>query len=246
MVILNLRTHSNQMKTFKFLALLAAAVLPVNLLLADPVFVSNFSFESPTGSSPNGLFDPANGSIGDWQYQRSSLLLPATSVDVTFGSWGAATDGSNAAQLTFLTGVLGTVSIFQDLGTTFLANSIYTLSFDADQYSAVALLSGASAALYAGATPVASLSGSSLLGILDGTGAMHSFTLQYTTGESVPAGNIGVGFSAGGVAELLGSGIVIDNVRLDVTPVPEPGGVLLLGLGVSQLLLTRRRPFRRR
>lgn len=229
------------MKTNVLLASAAAFALNTAILNAQSIPISNYSFESPSGSSPNGVLDPANGSIGDWSYTRSSLLLPATTVDVTFGSWGEATDGSNAAQLTFLAGALGTVSIFQDTGTAFQANSIYTLTFDADQYSAVSLLSGASASIFADSTPVATLSGGSLLDLLDGTSGMRTFTLQYTTSEIAPTGNIGIGFSAGGVVELLGAGLVVDNVRLDVTPVPEPGSALLVAAMGFRLLFSRRR-----
>ncbi len=181
--------------------------------------------------------------------------MPATLTNVAFGSWGNASDGSNAAQLTFLVGVAATVStqltflvgvaatvsIFQDTEVAFLPDSIYTLTFDADQASALSLLSGASASIFAGVTPVATLSGASLLTLLDGSGPMHSFSLQYTTGASAPAGNIGIGFSAGGLAEVAGAGIVVDNVRLDVTPVPEPGSAALVALVGSCFLLARRR-----
>ncbi len=217
-----------------------ALTLSTASLSAEPVPVSNHSFEVPTGSAPNGLFDPADGSIGAWSYTRTGVL-PATLTDVTFGSWGAASDGSNAAQLTFLVGALATVSLFQDTGVTFAPNSIYTLTFDVDQVSPVALLSGGSASIFAGGTEVATLSGGSLLDLLDGSGPMHTFSLQYITGETAPVGNIGIGFTAGGVLEVLGSGLVVDNVRLDVTPVPEPSGALLIAAAGIWVLAARRR-----
>jgi hypothetical protein len=223
------------------ITLLATVLSFVTLSLkADPIPVSNFSFESPTGSAPNGLFDPDNGSIGAWQYSRTGVLA-ATLTDVTFDSWGTATDGSNAASLTFLAGVAAEVSIFQDLGTSFLSNSLYTLTFDAGQASAVSLLSGASASIFAGGTPVATLSGATLISLLDLNGDLSGFTLEFTTGEVAPVGNVGIEFSAGGVAEVIGSGLVVDNVNMTVTPVPEPGSAMLIGMTGLWLLINRRR-----
>ncbi len=228
------------MKTKSILVFAVVFVVSATSVKADPVPISNASFESPSGSAPNGLFDPANGSIGAWEYTRTGAL-PATLTDVTFGSWGNATDGSNAATLTFLAGVAAEVSIYQNLGTSFLSNSLYTLSFDAGQASVLSLLSGASASIYANSAPVATLSGSSLVSLLDLNGNLTGFTLNFTTGETVPSGDIGIGFSAGGVAEVIGSGLVIDNVRLNVSPVPEPGTAMLIGLTGMWLLTNRRR-----
>jgi len=227
------------MKTNRFLLLATLLATFSAVLKGETIAISNFSFEDPSGSAPNGLLDPANGSLGDWQYTRTGLAA-ATLTDVTFGSWGAATDGSNTAQLTFLVGAVADVSIFQNLGAPFLSHSIYTLTFDAGQASILSLLSGASASIFANTTPVATLSGGSFVSLLDLNGNLTGFSLEFETGEVAPLGNIGVGFSAGGLAQLAGSGLVIDNVQMTVAPVPEPGPALLIGLSGFWLMLNRR------
>jgi hypothetical protein len=229
------------MKHNRFLFIVTLYAASTMYSEADSIAISNFSFESPQGDSPNSLISPPNGSIGDWQYTRTGLVTPQLATDVVFGSWGTATDGSNTAQLTFLAGAVAEVSIFQDLGTPFLSNSIYTLTFDAGQASVLSLLNGASASLFAGNTAVATLSSGSLISLLDLNGSLTGFSLAFATGDSAPLGSIGVGFSAGGVAELLGAGLVIDNVQLTVAPVPEPGTAFLIGLSGFLLQRNRRR-----
>lgn len=210
--------------------------------LGQPIALSNFSFESPSGSAPNGVLDPANGSIGGWQYSRTGLLA-ATLTDVTFGSWGTASEGSNAATLTFLLGVAAEVSLFQSTSDLFQPNTLYTLTFDAGQASLLSLLTGASASIYSNSTPVATLSGASLISLLDLSGQLSTFSLAFETGAVAPAGNIGLGFSAGGLAQVAGSGLVIDNVQMTAVPIPEPSSALLIGSTGLWLLFNRRRRF---
>ncbi len=212
---------------------LVISLLSVALLnstsFAVPITVADFSFETP-GNSPNGLIPP-NGSLGAWQYERTGLL-PATLTDVVFGPSALATDGSNVASLTFLVGALAQVSIYQDIGVPFQANSIYTLTFDMDQNSLANLLSNASASIYSDNTAVATYSGNNLLSLLDGTGPLETVTLQFVTDGTIPTGSLGIGFQIGGGlnVEALGSGLIIDNVRLDVSPVPEPGTAFLMAM----------------
>lgn len=205
------------------------------------IAIANGSFESPSGSAPNGFGNPSSGTIGAWEFSRTGVL-PATLTDVTFGPNGLATDGSNVASLEFLVGALAEVSIFQDLGVGFAANTAYSLTFDTAQFSILSVLSNAEVSLYAGGIEVASLGGGPLLSLLSGGGAMTSVELQYMTGVSAPVGNIGIGFSAGGIAEIAGSGLVIDNVQLTATPVPEPGSALLMGVAGTWMLRRLRRP----
>ena len=205
-----------------------------------PITIFNPSFEAVTASAPNGVLSPAGGILGGWTYDRTGVL-PATLTDVTFGPSSLATEGSNAANLFFLAGVAAEVSIFQDLGQSYLPSTVYTLTFDASQYSLLSVLTDAEVSLYAGGTQVATLGGSGLLGLLDPGGAPSTVTLEYTTGVSAPLGNIGIEFSAGGLAEVAGSGFVIDNVQLTAAPVPEPGAALLIGAAGMTFMLRRSR-----
>lgn len=215
-------------------------MIQADVIHAAPISIANFSFET-TGSAGNDLiFDSPDGTLNSWEFTRTGLV-PQTLSDITFGSSGFATDGSSVAQLEFLVGALGTVSIFQNTGVSFLANSIYTLSFDIDQRSLVNLLSNGSASIFDGSSAVATLGGSSLLTLLDGSGPLQPVTLEYITGAVAPSGQIGIGFTAGGGVEAINSGFIIDNVRLDVVPVPEPGTVMMIALGGIWFHLRRRR-----
>lgn len=222
-------------------AFLVGSLLLANSLSATPVPLQNASFESPTGNSPNGLFDSPDGAIGAWSYTRSGVL-PQTLTNVAFVPSLLATDGSNVADLSFVVAAVGGLSLYQDTGVSWLPDTIYTLTFDADQLSTVSLLSGASVSLMGGALPVASLSDASLLGLLDGAGVLNEVSFSFLTGSVAPTGNLGVRFTIGGIADVLGAGLVVDNVRLDATPnpVPEPSTAFLAGLAALQLFKRRR------
>ncbi len=207
--------------------------------MASPIAVSNFSFESPSGSALNGPLDPANGSIGLWNYQRTGAT-PATLTDVTFGQSALATDGTNIATLTFLVGASASLTLNQDLGVTLLPNSIYTLRVDADQIISAPLLTSARISITAGGAAQQSLMDNSLLSMLDGTGPLNTITLTLTTGATPPSGDLGVEFQIGGVAQTLGAGLELDNVRMDVSAVPEPSSLSLgIAAGVCWLLFGR-------
>lgn len=231
------------MKARTLLIISALSLILPSAATAAPITINNFSFETG-GSAPNGVLDPGSGTLAGWDYTRTGVL-PATLTDVSFGSSALATNGTNVAELQFLAGVLAGVSLFQDTGVSFLPNSIYTLSFDIDQRSVANLLNGASASIFEGSNVVASVSGGSLLTLLDGSGPLQPVSFQYTTGAVAPSGNVGIGFSAGGVAEVLGAGLIIDNVRLDVVPVPEPGTALMIAMagGWLHIISRRRRRF---
>jgi len=223
-------------------ALFVASFMLANTVSAASITLQNSSFESPVGDSPNGLFDAPDGNIGAWSYSRSGLLAP-TLTDVSFASSALATDGSNVAALSFLVGAVGGITLYQDTGVSWLPDTTYTLTFDADQISTVSLLSEASVSLFGGATPIATLNSGSLLSLLDGTGGLNQISLQFATSSIAPTGTLGVQFAVGGVAEVLGAGLVIDNVALDATPTPtpEPGSALLASFASIWLIVSRRR-----
>jgi hypothetical protein len=207
---------------------------------ATPIAVADFSFETNNGNASNSILAAPGGAFGPWDYTRSGVVVPATLSDVVIGANPLATDGTDAATLSFLLGVVGTVSLSQDLGVSALADSIYTLTFDVDQLSLLNLLTAARASITVDGVAVSSLSNGSLLGLLNGTGGLDTVSFQYTTGGSVPTGNLGVEFEISNVVSV-GSGIVLDNIRMDVVPVPEPTSALLVGLAGLRLMLRRRR-----
>jgi hypothetical protein len=91
----------------------------------------------------------------------------------------------------------------------------------------------------AGGIAQSTLSGGAFLSLLNGAGPLDPVALQLTTGGSAPSGNLGIKFEVGGVAEVLGAGLLLDNVRMDVTPVPEPSNAGFAILGGFPLLFSR-------
>jgi hypothetical protein len=203
--------------------------------------IPNNSFEGITTSiaSPNGLSVATNtGPIGAWSAFAAGLVgLNSSIASGTTNSLGApaGADGSYVARIILPVGVGASAGLRQTLTNTFLANSIYTLSFLLDGGTSVSLLAGSSLLLENNSTPVASLSGANLVSLLNGNGNFQTISLTYQTGNSPPSGNIGVEFDAASVAGV-GGNIYFDNFLLNVAPVPEPQPLALTAMGVLLLL----------
>jgi len=227
----------------KKVIILIAGMLTSIVTLQAQGFISipNNSFEGITASisSPNGFSVATNtGPIGTWSAFAAGLVgLNSSIASGTTNSFGApaGADGSYVARITLPVGAGASAGLRQTLGSTFLANSIYTLSFQLDGGTAVSLLAGSSLSLESDTAPVASLSGAGLVSLLDGNGDFQTLTLTYQTGATPPGGNIGVEFDAASVAGVGGS-IYFDNFLLNVAPAPEPQPLALLAMG-SLLLL---------
>ncbi len=188
---------------------------------AAPIAVSNPSFESPSGSVLNGLLDPPNTNIGLWSVFRTGVL-PQTLMDVSFEASDRATHGTNVAKMDFLVGAIASTTLSQTLAMEMQPKSVYTLTFDAGQVSGLNLLTGASASIIAGPTPVASMAGTELLAHLSSVGPLSPVSITFITGDTAPAGPLGVSFGMGGLVQALGAGMLVDNVRMDVVPALAP------------------------
>ncbi len=208
--------------------------------------VPDGSFEGVTASvtSPTLLTLSTNsGSLGFWTATVGGMAGSEASVaagtSVSLGG-PVPNDGSYLARLSLPAGGSASLALSQTLGDSFLANSLYTLSFDLDQGTSAGLLGGTTVELRAGSSTVASLSGSELLTLLDANDGFQTLNLTYQSGGVAPVGNIGLFIGADSVAGV-GGNVFVDNFQLGVTPVPEPSPLALGGMSALIIGLWRKR-----
>lgn len=236
----------------KKFSLIAGAVVAGSALLggvqanAASIAVNDHSFEQEVDSLDNGLLGIGadfSGTIGGWDYRRTSLLglLPPNT-----GSYASpiATDGNNVAAIGSLAGVAGAATISQTLaGVQYEANTTYTLQVDVSNVGLADVLStGPGIALTSDGDVVASSASGVLLSILDLNPHFKTWELSFTTDENAPTGDIGITLFSGTLADVIGS-VSFDNVRLDASPataVPSPA-TAQVGLAALSVLGLRRR-----
>lgn len=237
------------MKTKKFV-IVAGLFASVSLSHATPITIPNFSFEgiTTTIASPTtlgvGIIGTNTGPIGAWSASSGASIggLMGSVASGTTTSLGApaGADGSYVARINIPTGVGASVDLSQSLAPSFLANSIYTLSFEIDAGSTATLLSGSSMSLTAGSIDVATLSGTTFTSLLDGNNDFQILSLVYQTGNTAPTGVIGIDFDANSTAGA-GGNFYLDNFQLGVTPAPEPSTYALCGMGLLLMAVEWRR-----
>ncbi|BCU76512.1 hypothetical protein llg_12270 [Luteolibacter sp. LG18] len=138
-------------------------------------------------------------------------------------------------------------------GTSLVANSTYILGVDVDAGSLLSASSFAGAGFGIGLSTGASattlgtmfsdsLTNPALLDISLLSGTNQRLTLTFTTGGSVPGGDIGIVLFGGRGTQTISLGLLqdyhMDNVSLVL--IPEPGPVALWALGTLVLLRRRR------
>jgi hypothetical protein len=182
---------------------------------ADSVTVQNSSFET-TG--------PLNLSCGSGCTYNWGPISGWTTNTPSAGSWDPGSffssplpDGTIAAFTN------GTIS--QDLGVTLLANTQYTLSVYVGDRGGQSNTATYAIALDAGGSQMCAFS-NTIGNITAGTFAQE--TCSFTTGASVPSGDLSIFLSAaGGQASF-------DQVSVNA---PEPSSIAMLGAGLTLLAL---------
>lgn len=224
------------------LFLIAAAARGVSPSIGDASFEgfsTNVTQKTFLGLTVAGS---TNFNIGAWTASESSIVGLSPS-SISTGKKAAQggpnpTDGLYDARFNLASGVGTTLSLSQTLNTTFQPNTTYALSLDLDAGTVATLLGGASLQLWAGSTSVATLSGATLLTLIDSTSGFQTVELDYVTGNTAPTGNIGISFTASSLLTVVGN-IYLDNFRIsavpNVQPVPEPGTFTMISMGLVLL-----------
>ncbi|KAF0235265.1 MAG: hypothetical protein FD177_19 [Desulfovibrionaceae bacterium] len=200
---------------------------------ALPITITNYSFENPDpgdpGSWTQGIPIPGWSSTDD-------NMTGVINAGPTSGFGNTASVGENAAW------VQGVNSIWQILTAPLLANHEYTLSVDVGNRSGSFWTLNPIIELRSNQTVLKSQG----ISVLPDDGTFGTINLVYQSGNFVPLGEFL------GIA-LLNTGDFwtqshFDNVRLDATALgsptaatPEPGTMMLMGIGVAVAAFMRRR-----
>jgi hypothetical protein len=221
---------------FLFLLIVLVGFVPA-VTFANAITVQNASFEitNPLDTSCGSGCAYNLGPIPDWTITPAGPADPITHLN-QLGSFQpgsldylALPDGPTVA---YSDG--GTIS--QTLtGTTLLANTVYVLSVDVGHRldrGELVLVTDYSIALYAGDTLLNSFSASN--GLIP-IGTFANETLTFTSGATVPTGDLRIVLSSAGLQTNF------DDVTLAATDTPEPASLTLLAAGLGLMILVFRR-----
>lgn len=213
---------------------------------AQSIPIQNPSFELPilsdgstVGVNAPLLIGSNSGTFNNWTLTASSLLavplvVPARAEIINpTGPGPVNISGSNIGLLRSngLAGVGTTGTAFQDLGVSYTANSRYSLSADVGLENIASALSDFGLNLMNGSNTTATLNKSSLISLLVDSDSLVHVTLTFDTNSSPPSGNVGVEFFETSLAGVAGA-FMFDNVSLNVTAIPEPATIALIGLSM--------------
>lgn len=218
------------LKTFSILLLMFLFLCPG--ALASPVTVENWSFTSPTVTSPNAWEYGISGWEHDGGEFFGGIWIPS-SVNTPYTM--PVPDGNSI-------GFLSEGSIWQNTNHQIEANNKFTLSLDIGNRSDV-YFPEYDVRLMAYGTEDTILASSSSL--IPDEGLFSTLTLSYTAllGDQNIGKNLGIQIFS------KGSQLNFDNVRLSndgiPNPVPEPATMLLVGMGLAGLAGFGRKKFKK-
>lgn len=201
---------------------LASSVIAILLSTkAADITVPSGSFSGiTTNINVPFLLGTGGGSIGAWTGQISSLLSANGSIrcgSATSLGGPAPLQGNYETDVHLPLGLATSASIAQVLTNAWLPNSTYTLSVGLAEVDAANLLSSGTLALQVGTTNVATLSGATLLGLLNDPTNMQSVALVYKTGNTVPTNGVGISLSLASTLSV-GGDVYVNDFQLSVVP----------------------------
>lgn len=210
------------MNTLTALSVTLGAVLIASLpATAAALVINNYSFEDPV-QVPGGY----QFAITSWTTGGSSGVWDPAGA--WLGTMGPVPDGKQV-------GWINGDTVSQTLSDVLLPNTVYTFKIDVGgRTDGLNPGTGYSVSLFAGANLL-----TAVVPVTPPTGAWTTLTANYATGALVLPGNLKIEIAYLGVSQF-----DFDNVRLDATPVPEPGQfAFIAGLGLAAFAGSRR--FRR-
>ncbi len=231
-------------KMLRYLAFMMAAALVLcfgGIAQATPVTVGNYSFELPVGTTNYPSLE-AQGGTG-WTFQSDSNWGHAVNGGVRAG--GRATDGVQCGSLA--SNDAGSAAAWQVTGYVIQAGDVITLTVDlAAEYSGnpfsptyyYSLAASDTAGNPAGPLTNILKTGIETTPLTSNFANGMGYTISYTATAADAGKYLGIQFSG---TNLGGYAYLFDNVRVDVTSVPEPATMSLLGLGGLGLLIRRKR-----
>ncbi|HNQ90630.1 MAG TPA: PEP-CTERM sorting domain-containing protein [Verrucomicrobiota bacterium] len=211
-------------KTLLGFAVALAAAMP---LWAASITVENFSFELP-----------GTGKVRAWNGENG-VDIPGWASDTTAADSGVESDWPGSSEGSWAGFLMGTdPAAWQLTGHTIAAGDTFTLLVDAHNNWSATTPAHLTMSLYYDDAGSRVTAGSSTVELTDSF-AQYSLAFDSGTLPGSIGKNIGIMLQNG--ATTSDSWIGIDNVRLDVAAIPEPGTVVLLLGGLAALGAVRRR-----
>ncbi|MGC3989799.1 MAG: hypothetical protein QM796_09005 [Chthoniobacteraceae bacterium] len=209
---------------------------------AQSISIGDQSFEvtSSVSAQATTLTNPKSASNGYWTATSYAAAPALGSPTVTLDSTASGLTGTVGSKVSFVSfsGLVGSGTISQTLGTNFASGTTYTLTLNVAVSTLTGLATNTFINLQAAGTTVSSYNSVNLVNLLQTANQFYQISLSYTATSSDAGKAIGLSFGTGAVASLSGT-TYFDNAQL--MAVPEPGVSFHLVWCAGWMVLRRRR-----